>query len=79
MVRNSTTGGPSTRPLFDALLEEVMLAAREELGAEAYVHSRFETAASLFAEMSTSDDFSEFLTLPAYDMIVNASPGIGGG
>jgi malate synthase len=63
------------RALFDALLEEVILAAREELGAEAYAQSRFETAADLFAEMSTSDDFSEFLTLPAYDMIVNSAPG----
>ena len=64
------------RALFDALLEEVMLAACEELGAEAYAQSRFETAADLFAEMSTSDEFSEFLTLPAYDMIVKAYPEI---
>ena len=65
--------------LFDGLLEEVMLAAYEELGAEAYAQSRFETAADLFVEMSTSDEFSEFLTLPAYDLIVKPYLENGGG
>ena len=67
------------RALFDALLEEVMTVVRKEIGEEAYAQSRFDTAADLFAEMSTLDNFSEFLTLPAYDMVVNSSPGIGGG
>jgi malate synthase len=59
------------RALFDALQEAVMTAIREELGEESYAQSRFDMAANLFAEMSTSDNFSEFLTLPAYDMIVS--------
>ena len=33
------------------------------------LHSFFDRAAVLFDEISTSDDFVEFLTLPAYDMI----------
>ncbi len=60
------------RPLFDATLAEVMAGIRDELGDDAYADSRFDAAAELFAEMSTSEDFSEFLTLPAYDMIVDA-------
>lgn len=33
------------------------------------LHSFFDRAAKLFDDISTSDDFVEFLTLPAYDMI----------
>ncbi len=33
------------------------------------LHGYFDRAAVLFDEISTSDDFVEFLTLPAYDMI----------
>jgi len=33
------------------------------------LHSYFDRAAVLFDEISTSDDFVDFLTLPAYDMI----------
>ena len=33
------------------------------------LHSYFDRAAKLFDDISTSDDFVEFLTLPAYDMI----------
>ena len=33
------------------------------------LHSYFDRAAVLFDEISTSDDFVEFLTLPAYDLI----------
>lgn len=59
------------RAMFDAVREEVMADVREELGG-AYAASRFDDAAALFAEMSASEEFSEFLTLPAYDMIVMA-------
>ena len=53
--------------LFRALLAEeldkIHAAYPENL------HSYFDRAAVLFDEISTSDDFVEFLTLPAYDMI----------
>ena len=66
------------RAMFDAVREEVMAGIREELGG-AYAASRFDDAAALFAEMSASEEFSEFLTLPAYDMIVTArTPDSGG-
>ena len=60
------------RAMFDAVQDDVMAGIREELGGDAYVASRFDDAAALFAEMSTSEEFSEFLTLPAYDMVVTA-------
>ncbi len=53
--------------LFRALLAEeldkIHAAYPENL------HSYFDRAAVLFDEISTSDDFVEFLTLPAYDLI----------
>ena len=60
------------RAMFDAVQDDVMAGIREELGGDAYAASRFDDAAALFAEMSTSEEFSEFLTLPAYDMVVTA-------
>ena len=66
------------RAMFDAVREEVMAGVREELGG-AYAASRFDDAAALFAEMSASEEFSEFLTLPAYDMIVTARTPESGG
>ena len=33
------------------------------------LHSYFDTASVLFDQISTSDDFVDFLTLPAYQMI----------
>lgn len=72
-------GGTVDRATFDAVREEVMAGIREELGAGAYAGSRFDDAAALFAGMSTSEEFPEFLTLPAYDMIVTArTPAPGG-
>ncbi len=66
--------------MFDAMREDVMAGIRGELGADAYAGSRFDDAAALFAEMSTAEGFSEFLTLPAYDMVVTLAenPGQGG-
>ncbi len=58
------------RAMFDTVREEVMVGIRGELGGDAYTASRFDDAAALFDEMSTSEEFSEFLTLPAYDMIM---------
>ncbi len=60
------------RAMFDAVQDDVMAGILEELGGDAYAASRFDDAAALFAEMSTSEEFSEFLTLPAYDMVVTA-------
>ncbi len=43
---------------------------REEFGEEIYTQGRFEEAADLFEEVALAEDFPEFLTLPAYEHIV---------
>ena len=62
-------GRQVTTALFAALLEDEMAGLREALGADIFDGGRFSEAIALFSEMSTSEDFAEFLTLPAYRLI----------
>ena len=57
------------RALFDALLDEEIAGIRKELGDARYGGGHFEDAIRLFAEVSTSAEFEEFLTLPAYQVL----------
>jgi malate synthase len=53
--------------LFRALLAEELEKIHEKYPEN--LHSYFDRAAELFDEISTSDEFVDFLTLPAYQMI----------
>ena len=55
-----------TLALYSQLLEEEMDAIRSEVGADRFDSGHFQLAMQLFDEMIRADDFSEFLTLPAY-------------
>jgi malate synthase len=55
--------------LYQQMFEEEMDAIREEVGKEAFSNGRFPEAAKLFDEMIRKDEFTEFLTLPAYQLI----------
>jgi malate synthase len=61
-------GRKVTVELFRQLLPEELQKVRQILG-RVYDHGRYEEAAELFDEITTSDEFVEFLTLPAYRMI----------
>ncbi len=61
-------GRKVTVELFRQFLPEELQKVREILG-PAYEDGRYEEAAELFDEITTSDEFVEFLTLPAYDRI----------
>jgi malate synthase len=58
-----------TPALFRELLEEEMAALREALPEGAFDGGRFAEAIDIFTEMSLSDSFEEFLTLPAYRVL----------
>ena len=58
-----------TPELFRATLVDEMDKVRAAIGAGAYEGGRFGDAVRLFAEMSLSPAFEEFLTLPAYRLI----------
>ncbi|MBL8130671.1 MAG: malate synthase A [Anaerolineae bacterium] len=52
--------------LFGAILEEEMESIREEVGAGRFEGGHYAEAAQLFDEMIRRNEFTEFLTLPAY-------------
>lgn len=62
-------GRPLTLALYGQLLEEEMDAIRREVGNERFESGHFQRAMQLFDEMIRADDFSEFLTLPAYQYL----------
>jgi len=55
--------------LFRKILAEELPKVRTIVGEEAYNSGTYEKAAKLFDEITTTKDFVEFLTLPAYRMI----------
>ncbi len=62
-------GRPLTAALYGQLLEEEMEAIRSEVGEARFQSGHFQRAMQLFDEMIRADEFSEFLTLPAYQYL----------
>jgi malate synthase A len=54
---------------FRGILSEEMDRIRLEAGEERFEGGRFEDARALFERMSTSEEFAEFITLPAYEIL----------
>ena len=57
------------RPLVERLIAEELVRVREEVGAARFDRGRFEEARTLFAEVATSSELQDFLTVPAYDAL----------
>ena len=55
--------------LFRKILAEELPNVRKIVGDEAYDSGTYEKAAKLFDEITTTKDFVEFLTLPAYKIM----------
>lgn len=62
-------GRKVTRELFRQFLPQELANVRGLLGDAAWNAGEYEEAARLFDEISTSDDYVEFLTLPGYDWL----------
>ncbi|MEP6760854.1 MAG: malate synthase A [Sporichthyaceae bacterium] len=58
-----------TRELVERLIEEELDAIRAKVGDESFAAGGWDDARALFTEMAVSDDFAEFLTLPAYEQM----------
>jgi malate synthase len=54
---------------FDRLMMAELDRIHQEVGAARLTHGVFPTAARLFEQMTKSDTFDEFLTLPAYELL----------
>ena len=55
--------------MLRTIADEEMARLRKEFGDETFAAGKFEEARQLFETVALSDEFPEFLTLPAYDMI----------
>ncbi|MBX3065607.1 MAG: malate synthase A [Anaerolineae bacterium] len=62
-------GRQITPQLFQQFLNEEMDNIRSEVGADRFDGGNYQRAGQLFAEMSTSPQFVDFLTLPAYEYL----------
>ena len=62
-------GRKVTPELFHAILKEELAKTPSIVGADAYAAGKYAEGAKLFEEISVSDDYVEFLTLPAYRKI----------
>ena len=62
-------GRKVTRELVRSLAAEELPRIRTRLGEEGWKAGKYETAARLFDRITSDDNYVEFLTLPAYDLI----------
>ena len=67
-------GRKVTKELFRKLLPEELAKVKTLLGEAAWKAGRYEDAARLFEQITTSDDYVEFLTLPGYDWLTRDLP-----
>jgi malate synthase len=65
-------GRKVTRELVHKLIPEELAKVRTLLGEAGWKSGRYEDAAWLFDRITTSDEYVEFLTLPAYDLLTRA-------
>lgn len=64
-----SNGKPVTEALFRQLLDEELQTVRAEVGEARFSGGRFDEAARLMAQITTSDDLIDFLTLPGYRLL----------
>jgi len=51
------------------VIEEELAKIRSAAGSEAYSSGRWDQARTVFEQVALADDFVDFLTLPAYELI----------
>ena len=62
--------GPTvTRELVAKVIDEELAKIREAVGDEVYEAGRMDDATEIYRQMALSDDFADFLTLPAYERL----------
>jgi malate synthase len=62
-------GRKVTKELFRSLLQEELGKIQSWIGQERYKQGKYGQAAELFDRLTTSDQFTEFLTLPGYEQL----------
>jgi malate synthase len=62
-------GRQVTRALIERLVGEELDKIRAERGADAFEQGKFGPASEIFARIAMADEFTDFLTLPAYEAL----------
>jgi malate synthase len=62
-------GRKVTKEMFRDLVPQELAKVREMLGDRGYAAGKYPEGAKMFEELTLSEDFVEFLTLPAYDYV----------
>jgi len=60
-----------TPELVRAIADEEMGAIADLVGMDRFTEGRFDEARAIFEEVALSDDFEDFLTIPAYQLLTN--------
>ena len=68
-VKLADTGDVVTADLVRKTADDATAQIRDEVGAETYDSGRWKEARDIFEEVALADDFTTFLTLPAYDRL----------
>ena len=63
------TGETVTSDLVKSIIDEEIADIEEEMGAEEFSKFPFDQARKVFEEVALADNFVDFLTLPAYEII----------
>ncbi|MEZ8196111.1 malate synthase A [Vibrio cortegadensis] len=58
-----------TKSLFESYLTEEIQVVRQEVGEQRFINGRFEEASALMSDLTTSDELTNFLTVPGYDYL----------
>ena len=62
-----SSGQVVTRDLVNTVIDEELAKIAATVGDEAFAQGGWDAATDLYREMATSEDFADFLTLPAYE------------
>jgi malate synthase len=62
-------GRPVTLELYRSLITDQVARLHALVGEERYAQGHYEQAARLFDRLVTTKEFTEFLTLPAYEQL----------
>lgn len=68
--KSLSNGKLVTKELFAQLLAEESVVVRSEVGEALWQQQSFDKAAALLLSITTADELVEFLTLPAYELLV---------
>ena len=69
MNQSATPPAKITAEYFNGLLKEELEKIKSTVGEGNYKSGKFKEASNIFYSMSTSKEFEEFLTLPAYKLL----------